>query len=75
MRIPQILFLQMTFPMGIKPMGLAQLLPQTLCAFLFVFFCLVFLGPHPQHMEVLRLGVKLELQLQAYITATATPDP
>ena len=26
-------------------------------------------------MEVLRLGVKSELQLLAYATATATPDP
>ena len=26
-------------------------------------------------MEVSRLGVKLELQLPAYTTATATPDP
>ena len=26
-------------------------------------------------MEVLRLGVKLELQLQAYATATAMQDP
>ena len=26
-------------------------------------------------MEVSRLGVKLELQLRAYSTATATPDP
>ena len=26
-------------------------------------------------MEVPRLGVQLELQLPAYITATATPDP
>ena len=34
----------------------------------------VFLGPHTQHMEVPRLGVKLELQLPAYTTATATPD-
>ena len=28
-----------------------------------------------QHTEVLRLGVKLELQLWAYATAMATPDP
>ena len=36
----------------------------------------VFLGPHLQHMEVRRLvGVKPELQLPAYATATATPDP
>ena len=32
-----------------------------------------FLGPDFQLMEVSRLGVKSELQLQAY--ATATPDP
>ena len=42
----------------------------------FWFFVLVyFLGPHPQYMEVSRLGVELELQLPAYATATATPDP
>ena len=34
----------------------------------------VFLGLHPCHMEVPRLGVKLELQLLVYTTATATPD-
>ena len=34
----------------------------------------VYLGPHLQHMEVSRLGVKSELQLLAYTTATATPD-
>ena len=34
-----------------------------------------FLGLHPRHMEVPRLGVKLKLQLPAYATATATPDP
>jgi len=28
-----------------------------------------------QHMEVPRLGVKSELQLQAYATGTAMPDP
>ena len=32
----------------------------------------VFFRPHPQHMGVLRLGVKSELQLLA--TATAMPD-
>ena len=32
--------------------------------FFFFFFCL--LGPHPQHMEVPRLGGELELQLAAY---------
>ena len=39
----------------------------------FKFFC--FLGPHPQHMEVPRLGVESELQLLAYTMATAMPDP
>ena len=34
-----------------------------------------FLEPHPQHREVPRLGVQLELQLLAYATATARPDP
>ena len=34
-----------------------------------------FLGPHLQHMEVLRLGLKSELHLLAYTTATATADP
>ena len=33
------------------------------------------LGLHPGHMEVPRLGVKLELQLPAYTTATAMQDP
>ena len=41
-------------------------------------FSLIFffsLGPHPRHTEVPRQGVQLELQLPAYTTATATPDP
>ena len=38
----------------------------------FFFFC--FLRSHPQHMEVPRLGVELELQLPAYTTATARQD-
>ena len=40
--------------------------------FLFL-FC--FLGPHLQHMDVPRLGVKLELELSAYTTAIAALDP
>ena len=40
-------------------------------ASLFFFF---FLGLHPWHMEIPRLGVKLELQLQVSATATATWD-
>ena len=34
------------------------------------FFC--FLGLHPWHIEVLRLGVELQLQLPTYATATAS---
>ena len=40
------------------------------CLFLFLFFC--FLGLHLRHVEVPRLGVKLELQLLTCATATAT---
>ena len=39
--------------------------------FCFCLFCFCFLGLHLQHMEVLRLGVKSELQLLAYAIATA----
>ena len=38
-------------------------------------FFFFFLGPPPGHMEISRLGVKLELQLQAYATAIALWDP
>ena len=38
-------------------------------------FFLVFLGLHLRHMEVSRLGVKSELQLPAYATATAILHP
>ena len=34
-----------------------------------------FLGRHLQHMKIPRLGVELELQLLACLTATAMPDP
>ena len=30
---------------------------------------------HLQHLEIPRLGVESELQLLAYVTATATLDP
>ena len=39
-----------------------------------IFFSFVFLGPYLQHMEVPKLGVESELQLQAYATATEMPD-
>ena len=43
---------------------------------IFLFFCFIcFLGPHPQHMEIPRVGVKSELQWLAYTTATTTQDP
>ena len=41
----------------------------------FFLFFFVFLGPNPWHTEVPRLGVQSELQLPAYITATAMPEP
>ena len=34
-----------------------------------IFFCLFFLGPHLWCMKIPRLGIELELQLQAYATA------
>ena len=40
---------------------------------IYLFIC--FLGLHPQHMEVLRPGVELDLQLPAYTTATAMQNP
>ena len=43
-------------------------------SFLFFFF-LAFLSQHLKHVEVPRLGVPVELQPPAYITATATWDP
>ena len=41
--------------------------------FIFIFLSF-FLGLHLRHMEVLRLGVKSELQLPTYDKATAMPD-
>ena len=48
------------------------MLLKSLRVFFLFFLFLVFLGPHPWHMEVSRLGVELELQLPTYTTATAT---
>ena len=47
-------------------------IPRPLLSF---FFFLSFPWPHPRHVQVLRLGVKLELQLPAYTRVTAMPDP
>ena len=53
-----------------------QTVSYTLKAQLMHFVCFVFcLGLYPRPMEVPRLGVKSELQLLAYVTATAMPDP
>ena len=41
---------------------------------LLYFFIFCFLGLHPQHVDVPRLGVESELYLLAYTTATAMPD-
>ena len=53
--------------MRVVPMGIIQNTPNTFYFILFILFIVLFyfcfLGPHPQHMEVPRLGVKLELQL------------
>ena len=46
-----------------------------LCFSSFLFFFLVFLGPHLQYMEFPRLGVESELQPLSYVRATATQDP
>ena len=45
--------------------------------FIFILFYLLFffLGPHPRHMDVPRLGVESELQPPAYDIATAMRDP
>ena len=43
--------------------------------FFFFFFFFVFLGPHPRHMEVPKVGVKSELQLLAYTTSNARSEP
>ena len=44
------------------------------CPWCAPYFLSLFSGPHPQHMEVPRLGGELELQQPAYTTATATRD-
>ena len=54
-----------------------EFLLKLVCFILFYLFILsfVFLGLYSQHMEGPRLGFDLELQLLAYTTATAMPDP
>ena len=52
--------------------GVMNLLEGALCILTFFFFPLI--QPHPRHMDIPRLGVKWELQLPAYTTATAMRD-
>ena len=47
---------------------------QDFVGFFFFVVVVVFLGPHPKHMEVPRLGVKSELQVQAYTATTVIQD-
>ena len=51
---------------------MGSLIGFALFIYLSIYFC--FLGPHPWHMEVPRLGVQSELQLPTYTAATATRD-
>ena len=64
-----------TFKSLFKHYFLTQANPITLFIYLLLLLFLVFLGPYPWHMEVPRPGVKSELLLPAYATATAMPDP
>ena len=56
-------------------LGISSLFFRSRCERSKAFFCLVFLGHHLWHMEVPWRGVKLELHLPTYATATAMPDP
>ena len=60
-----------------KVCGLVNTVTVLICLFTILFFfgLFVFLVLHPQHMEVPRLRVESELQLPAYTTGTAMPDP
>ena len=65
------------FPQGRDSHLLSLLIANLLAeeSFFFFFSLLFFLGLHLQHMEIPRPGVESELQLLAYTTATAMPDP
>ena len=60
-----------TPPPSCPPLG--KILKGVLQAFFFVLFCFFFVL-HPEHMDVPRLGIELELQLPAYTTDTAMQD-
>ena len=64
-------FLPLSRSLSLRPFFFFFLFPSLpfFLSLIFLFVC--FLGPHPQHMKVPRLGVEWELQLLAYTTATA----
>ena len=66
-----------TLPWGRGRTPAALLFPPHLLKWFFKFlgFFFCFLGLHPWHMEVPRLGVESELRLLASTPATATWDP
>ena len=55
--------------------SLSTVYNQNIYFYFYFVLSFIFLGLHLQHMEVPRLGVELELQLLAYTTPTAMPDP
>ena len=55
------------FTDGYYPLWILEMIRSSVCLF-------IYLGLHLRHMEVPRLGVKSELQLLAYTTATEIPD-
>jgi len=65
--------------LGVTFLLVTVILISCLCLFIYSFFLFWgeggFLGLHPWHMEIPRLGVESELQLPACATATATWDP
>ena len=70
--VPKVLFSSNLAVVGCNSSYPAILMGENDTMQVFLFVC--FLGSHLWHMEVPRLGVKSELQLPAYTTATATPD-
>ena len=61
-----------TMPLCIKSLSLFK--DGSPISYVYSFCFILFLGPHLKHMEILRLGIKLELQLLAYTIATAMRD-
>ena len=65
----QVLELKGIFKAHLKINAIKRLRSPSLQMRVYFFFSFVFLGLHPRHTEVPRLGVELELQLAAYTTA------